>query len=765
MAWLLLVAMLGWQQVGFWREGRLDSDVFALLPGSADPALQAATDALAEAASQQVVVLLRGGDWAATRAAAQAFLTHLREDGLLQPESTDAAKAIAALGVMAPYRRGLITEAQLRRLQATSPDTLADEALRRLYAPGASSGLLPWAEDPLDLWGEAWQARAGDIRRRDGLLSVPDSAGDWVLLRLRYSRPSFNLDGEPHLQRRLQAALDAATAASGMPVRMLRAGVPLHAEAAAVRAHQEISLIGLGSMAAVLLLVWLSFRSLRPLFMVALSLLVGVLCGLAATRLVFGQVHLLTLVFGATLIGVAEDYGIHYFASRQGQPGVPPRTLLRQLAPALLLALATSLLAYLALGIAPMPGLRQMALFSVAGLTGAFATVLLWFPWLDAGRPRQSPFARAIAESLHRWPRWPAGRRGWMLLALLLLPAAGGWLQLRSEDGLRALQASPPDLLADEREISQRLGLPSPAQFYLLRAADPQTLLQLEEALAGRLQAGVDEGHLRGWRAVSQLVPSIARQQRNERIVRELETALFERIRQRIGQAPGAPAPQGFWLLPEVALAAAPGEALRSQWLGRHDGAWVSLVLLEGLGQEGLARAAAAADGLEGVRWVDRSADFSAVLSRYRVLMQWLLLVGYAAVALSLWLRFRRKAWRVLAPTVLAAAISLGLLGWFGVPLQLFGVLAQLLLLGVGVDYGIFLVEHEDDPPAWLAVCLGAASTWLAFGLLALSATPALHGFGLTLLLGIGLVWLLSPCFRPAGLRTDTAPTLKGMPS
>ena len=32
----------------------------------------------------------------------------------------------------------------------------------------------------------------------------------------------------------------------------------------------------------------------------------------------------------------------------------------------------------------------------------------------------------------------------------------------------------------------------------------------------------------------------------------------------------------------------------------------------------------------------------------------------------------------------------------------------------------------------------------------ALSATPALHGFGLVLLLGIGGVWLLSPCLRPA---------------
>ena len=89
------------------------------------------------------------------------------------------------------------------------------------------------------------------------------------------------------------------------------------------------------------------------------------------------------------------------------------------------------------------------------------------------------------------------------------------------------------------------------------------------------------------------------------------------------------------------------------------------------------------------------------------------------------------------------------LLGWLGQPLQLFNVLALLLLLGMGIDYGIFLLEHRGDRSAWLSVCVGAASTWLSFGLLALSSTPALRAFGLTLLLGIGLVWVITPLFRP----------------
>ncbi len=116
-----------------------------------------------------------------------------------------------------------------------------------------------------------------------------------------------------------------------------------------MQANREVNTIGWGSLAAVLLLVWLAFRSLRPLLLVALSLLVGCAVAMTVTVLVFGKVHLLTLIFGASLVGVAEDYGIHWFASRQGVASERRWSLLRHLLPGLWLALLTSAMAYLAL--------------------------------------------------------------------------------------------------------------------------------------------------------------------------------------------------------------------------------------------------------------------------------------------------------------------------------------------------------------------------------------------------------------------------------
>ena len=102
-------------------------------------------------------------------------------------------------------------------------------------------------------------------------------------------------------------------------------------------------------------------------------------------------------------------------------------------------------------------------------------------------------------------------------------------------------------------------------------------------------------------------------------------------------------------------------------------------------------------------------------------------------------------------PTALASALALALIGLLGQPLQLFNMLAFLLILGMGVDYGIFLLAQpqRDLVRPFLTITLAAISTLLAFGLLALSGTPALHAFGLTMLFGIGLSWLLTPIFIP----------------
>jgi predicted exporter len=203
-------------------------------------------------------------------------------------------------------------------------------------------------------------------------------------------------------------------------------------------------------------------------------------------------------------------------------------------------------------------------------------------------------------------------------------------------------------------------------------------------------------------------------------------------------------------LTPDDFLKTPASEPWRHLWLGQAEGGYSSIVALRGLNKTSLPLLQHVAAGLEGVRWVDQVQEISSVLSRYRKYMSWVVLFSYVAVYCLLYPRYRSSAWRVLAPTAVASVATLALLGIFGQNLQLFHVLALLLILGIGVDYGIFFQENSTQrhQAAWLAVGLSALSTLLSFGLLGLSKTPALQAFGLTVSIGIAAVWLIVPCLR-----------------
>jgi hypothetical protein len=109
---------------------------------------------------------------------------------------------------------------------------------------------------------------------------------------------------------------------------------------------------------------------------------------------VFGQVHILTLTFGTSLIGVSVDYSMHYFVNRMRDGAAKPHDI----APALMLGCTTAVGGYLSLLIAPIPGLRQIALFSAVGLVVACAIVILLYPGLER-RPMPRPVPAWVTDS------------------------------------------------------------------------------------------------------------------------------------------------------------------------------------------------------------------------------------------------------------------------------------------------------------------------------------------------------------------------------
>ncbi|MDP3157546.1 MAG: MMPL family transporter [Archangium sp.] len=714
-----------------WTGGlKVETDLLSLLPSDErDQAADEVLRHLSDSASRSVVVLITGPTEADSMDAADRFAGALKLDRLQRLAGPRAD--VSALDELLPFRDRLLTSGQMNRLADAAPEELEQLALMQLQQP-MSQRLGEFRDDPLQLFPEFLRERAQSTRvRPKGNHLVVDGS---VLLRYQLTGAAFALDGVAHLA----TAIELAKAGLPANVKVLAAGVPLFAEAAAVQANAEVSTVGFGSLAAIMLIMFFAFRSPRPLLLVVLSVGMGVATGLSVCVLIFGKVHLMTLVFGAGLVGVAEDYGIHYFASRQAQPARDRRELLRHLTPGLFMAMLTSVAGYVMLAIAPMPGLRQVAVFSSGGLAGAFLTVLAWFPYLDRGEVKSTRFATAWAATRSKWPSLS---RKALAIGVLVTTVVTfiGVSRLSALDDIRALQSSPPALIDAQRIIAATIGLPSPAQFFIVRGDDEAQRLEREEALTLKLQRLAKEGVLTGHEAVSSWVPSPARQEAQRALFTRTRDAVISRLADELDDAPG-PRVESTLLTVDTLLATSLGEALRPLWLKD-----ASVVLVHAPKRDRLDELGALSS-LPGVRFVDRTADLSSVMRRWRVGMTELLLAGYTVIFLALFSRFRGRAWRALLPTAVASGLALATVGFLGEPLTLFHVLALWLLLGMGVDYGIFLLEHSaDQGEAWLAVGLGAVSTLLSFGLLAVSTTPAIHAFGVTLGVGVTLVWLLSP--------------------
>jgi predicted exporter len=130
--------------------------------------------------------------------------------------------------------------------------------------------------------------------------------------------------------------------------------------------------------------------------------------------------------------------------------------------------------------------------------------------------------------------------------------------------------------------------------------------------------------------------------------------------------------------------------------------------------------------------------------------------VGLLAVFAIVWLRYRslRATLSAMLPALLSGACALSLLALAQVSLNLLHLLGLLLILGIGVDYGIFLLEGNSGSRQWISTLVGIVvaclSTTLSFGLLAISGVPALRALGQMVAIGVPLSLCLAPVARLA---------------
>ena len=758
-AFFLLAAFLAYS---FAAKQPLQTDLAALLPAEQQPdALLVAADKAGEAQLNGQIVMLTGSANAETAFQAAAEIAgKWRESGVFAEVDSSVMPDLDSV------------RADMQRLaQATLPQEQARllfQEPKRYFQTRAEDAANPFAAvSPLSLeqdwlgFGRFVAAKANPQSRLqwnsdNGMLFTESDGKTWVWLRGKLAADT-RFAGNGTL---LPLIRDSRAIAQKHGAETLAAGGALFAAASKTAAEAESKAMSItGTLATFALLLWV-FRSAR-VFWLVLPLAAGMLTGLAAALAVFGEVHILTIVIGTSLVGMLVDFPLHWLApsvfganrlSDDLSAKWSSESAMKHVLPSFAISLMITVLGYALLWFTPLAVLRQTAVFSGFALLGAFGATVLWLPPLFRRyQAKTVPFA-VLTERLLKLQRRLNARlrkRGWLALGGIFL-AVGLW---RSDwhDDIRQWVNMPSEMLAQVQRIGELSGTDFGGRYIVAEAASEDALLAKNAELAQALQPLVAQGKLGGFQSLDQFVAPVSEQEKLQNRLRELAgqpenwqpLADIGIPRQTIHDAliQAADTPP---LTLSGSLKTQLAQAWQPLYLGEvAHGRYAAVVRLNGVTDEAAVRAAAL--DIAGTHWADKRAHLNALFHHTRNQAAWLKLASYALAWLLLWRMFgAKRGSKILAVPLAAAVCTVAALGWLGIPVSLFAMFGLLLVSAIGVDYAVYAVTAKHTAAARLGgMLLAAATTALSFALLAFSSTPAVAAFGLTVTIGVGFnLWL-----------------------
>ncbi|MEE9385377.1 MAG: MMPL family transporter [Nannocystaceae bacterium] len=766
----LLLLGLGWF---VWAHFKITTDITHFLPSGDEREEAELSREIANSELSRTMILMVGApDQAASLLASHEFEAKLRAD----PEITDELAFLEG-GPPPGIDQAVWELYHPRRFSFLAPDAtsaavrIGEVGVREVAARLKAKLALPISpligrlapEDPFLTISGLYERF--ERARNDGIRVVGDrfvtADGHHTVLFLGTIASAFDAQAQAPLLEAIDQAFDAVNAAALSTLTLQQSGINRFAVRSERAIKRDIARVSLVSMIGLVLLFTLLFRSWMLVALTSMPIGIGMLSGCAACLAAFGQIHSLTLAFGAALIGVCIDYTVHLYCHHAlaPDPAGPHRTLAR-IWPGLLLGAATTVTGFVALGWSSFPGLQEVALFASVGISAALAATRWLLPPLLPRTPRPVHLTAAVARWLESTLTAMRRRRFilWLLLAATVALLSIGIPRARWDDDVTELRRLDPQLVAEDEAVRDLVARFEQRRFVIAVAADDESALQINEQVADQLREAQEVGEIGGYRNVYNLLPSARRQRAVEQVARTADD-LIPRMRRALEDegfhpelfAPfehaltgRSPPPLTFEDLASSALA----PMVRSFRISLGDKV-AFLTFLHDI-RDAPAVASRLAP-IAGAKLLDHGGIMARAYEGYRERIVELLFVGLLAIASILAARYRdlRMTLAALLPALLAAGAAVAVLALVGVPLNVLSLTALLMVLSIGVDYGVFLTEahiqSENIGPTLLSLVVACASTVLGFGLLALSDHPALMSLGLTAGVGVLASLMIAP--------------------
>lgn len=764
--WLCIVTVVAIVLGMQWYKGNLhvQTNLFKLLPDiSAQPDVLDSYAKVSQNLNNNVFIMLQTDDHAQLDQSTAWLEAQVTQTDLWQPiKKTFQQEQFSK--TLFQYQTGLLSQQDRELLQQHQYPALLEQSMLQLMSPGMPITAEMLAKDPLLLfpryllekssgnssqiaieqgWATVEQAdnslQANSTQSESAQTDATQSYSRLVVLQVAHSPYQIDYQEQSkawldHVEQQLQQ----------QKVAMNWTGTLAFASEGTQSARQEISTIGVGSTIGLIVLVLFGFRSIRPLFTEFIAIGSGLIMAIALTHLIFGEIHLMTLVFGASLIGVCVDFSFYFMAIQSVRRDESGLVVLRPILSGLFIGLMTTLLAYLFLSFTPFPAFKQISVFSIVGLSAAWISSVLLLPRLP---PLNTQFAvnvlRPIAMMRAFFMQRNTARYALIIVAIAF--SAMGLTQLKFNDDMQNLQSMDASLKQNDRLIRQTFAEEQAQDFLIVHVDDKAKLAQAEQTVISKLDQLLSDGKISAYQAIGQWFDPATIQQNIQLLQQIPETDLVAYAEQMgLDSAQVLAWKRDLASQPTLTMTQFQQHPLASLAISDK----TRVILLQGVQDD---QAIHALENQQ-VYFMQPVQTLSDQFQEHRQHAQYLLLIAMLAlVAVLWWLYGHRALLDLMLPVTLALGCTFALQALLGVELNLFSIMATFLILGIGVDYAIFYHDAAaQDQVISMALWLCMMSTLLGFGLLSLSQTYAIFCFGLTVLCGVLLSYFFASCLtRP----------------
>ncbi len=455
------------------------------------------------------------------------------------------------------------------------------------------------------------------------------------------------------------------------------AGAPVHSYKTAQKSAKQINIFCILATVFVIFMCKYIFGSYRVFAPVILSILFGFGCGYIAVVSVFTQIHILTFVFATTLIGIGVDYSFHYYAAQ-----VKDKLFYKNLTSSML----TTITAFAFLMIPDIPLLRQISVYTIAGLIGVYLFVICI-----------SPLFKINPDVRNDIPYIKINKK-WFVICITVILLLGA-INLKTDDNIKNLY-TPDRSLKMAESIYQQSANPKNREISFV-------ITQNEDFVCNYLK----QNHI-DYVSETKFVPSTAVQKENITLVNNLyknnDYPDFITKEQRMNLI------NNYNDIFEYSI---PAFRLNNNQ---------KIIMAYDLNLENIPQA----------EIINVQKDISDLLKNCRKQIEPLIPMLFAGMFLLLFVLYGKKAFNIILPPLIGVctAISIGQLLGYGI--NIFSILTVFLIIGFTVDYSIFKASENRDITN-VAIFAACISTMFSFILLSFASFKLISTFGVLLWVGI----------------------------